>query len=129
MKFKSYFSLHSNPIFFYTIHILFFHYIQILFFSLDLNLIFSCNSNLIFFITFKSYFSLPSNLIFHKIHIPIIFDISIITFYTTPLILAASGCHSEIVQLLLSQPNIEINCKDILTINIHSIQILFYYRI
>ena len=34
-------------------------------------------------------------------------------FDSTPLIIAASKGNIEIVQLLLSQPNIEINCKDI----------------
>ena len=35
------------------------------------------------------------------------------TFNTTPLILAARKGHSEIVETLLSQEGIEINCKGI----------------
>ena len=34
-------------------------------------------------------------------------------FNSTPLILAAGKGHSEIVETLISQENIEINCKDI----------------
>ena len=36
-------------------------------------------------------------------------------FYITPLIMASYEDHIEIVKLLLAQPSIEINCKDILT--------------
>ena len=34
-------------------------------------------------------------------------------FNETPLLFASKNGHTEIVQLLLSQPGIEINCKDI----------------
>ena len=56
----------------------------------------------------------------------IIFGISIITFYTTPLMIVSAEGYTEIVKLLLSKPNIEINCKDILTINTHEIPNLFF---
>ena len=56
----------------------------------------------------------------------IIFGILIITFYSTPLIIAVSEGHIEIVQLFLSQPSIDINYQAILTINIHQIKIYFF---
>ena len=34
-------------------------------------------------------------------------------FFCTPLILASEKGHTEIAQLLLSQPGIDINCKNI----------------
>ena len=43
--------------------------------------------------------------------------------------IVSSEGYTEIVKLLLSKPNIEINCKDILTINIHEIKIYFFNHI
>ena len=47
-------------------------------------------------------------------------------FNYTALIAAAYFGHSEIVDRLLSEPDIEINSKDILIQNIHNIQIYHF---
>ena len=68
-------------------------------------------------------------LFFHDIQFYNHFWNSKFTFNWTPLIYASYHGHMEIVQHLLSQPSIEINCKSILIQNIHNIQILFFHRI
>ena len=68
-------------------------------------------------------------LFFHSIQFYNHFWNSNFSFYWTPLIFASFKGHIEIVQHLLSQPGIEINCKTILIQNIHTIQILFFHGI
>ena len=46
------------------------------------------------------------------INLILIFQFIII--YETPLILAAKNGHTKIIDHLLSQPNIDVNCKDVL---------------
>ena len=45
------------------------------------------------------------------------------------MIIAAFQGHAEIVQLLLSQPDIKIDCEDILIQNIHDIHNSFFHNI
>ena len=105
----------------HTIHLIFSLYSNLIF-SLDSNLIFSLDSNLIFSLYSNLFFSYNSNLIFEW-NSNLIFAWNsffnyfwnlISSFNSTPLIVASSKGHTEIVQLLLSRPGIEINCKDIL---------------
>lgn len=48
-----------------------------------------------------------------KFYIFQINGIEIECFNNTPLIIAVNECHKEIVQLLISHSNIDINCKNI----------------
>ena len=56
---------------------------------------------------FKSYFFSWNSILNHFWNLISVFN-------STPLIVASLEGHTEIVQLLLSQREIEINCKDIL---------------